>query len=107
MSVYKGNLFNGGRYILDGHQWIANKFINCILVYGGGPLSMTGNQLLGVKWEFNDAAARTIALLSSFVQQGGESTQFVNELLSTFLGPPPTQAGAAGGGGSVAAVSKE
>jgi hypothetical protein len=45
---------------------------------------MVDNILNGVRWEFVDAAARTVGLLSSLHQQGGSSRDFVEVLLSTF-----------------------
>lgn len=84
MALFESNTFIGQRIQLDGHRFVRNHFENCVLVFGGGPLSMVENQLDGVRWEFVDAAARTVALLSSFYQTGGESKQFVELLLSTF-----------------------
>jgi len=84
MANFTGNTFVGQKIQIDGHVFRNNVFQNCVLVYGGGPLSMVGNTLSGVRWEFVDAAARTIGLISSFYQAGGESKQFVEILLSTF-----------------------
>ncbi len=61
-----------------------NTFQNCVLVYGGGPLTFSDNILNGIRWEFVDNAARTLGLLSSFYQSGGQSKEFVEVLLSTF-----------------------
>src|SRR5689334_6294540 len=84
MALFEKNVFTGQRLQLDGNEFIDNKFKNCVLVYGGGPLRMVNNQLDGIRWEFVDAAARTIALIASFYQQEGESKKFVELLLSTF-----------------------
>jgi len=90
MGLYEHNTFVQQRMQLDGHQFIDNRFENCILVYGGGPLVMRNNKLVNVKWEFIDAAERTIGLLSSFYQQGGQSREFVEMLLTTHGKPAET-----------------
>lgn len=84
MAVYSQNTFVGQRIQLDGHTFNGNQFQNCVLIYGGGPLSFSNNSLNGVRWEFVDDAARTLGLLSSFYQSGGESKEFIEFLLSTF-----------------------
>src|SRR2546428_1222976 len=98
MAVFQNNMFVGQRVLLDGHEFRGNTFTNCVLVYGGGPLQLTDNVLNNVRWEFVDAAARTIALLASFFQAGGDSRRFVEFLLSTF-GRPIEQPGNAAAGG--------
>lgn len=98
MADYRNNHFTGQRILIDGHRFEGNRFENCVLVYGGGPLHMVGNELLGIRWEFVDAAARTAGLLASFYQSGGESRRFVDGLLATFGKPaasPEPTAGAA------------
>jgi len=84
MSVFHGNTFIGQRIQVDGHEFSNNIFQNCVLVYGGGPLTMRDNVLQSVRWEFVDSAARTAALLASFYQGGGEGKKFVEFLLSTY-----------------------
>ena len=95
MARFTHNTFTNDRIQLDGHEFYSNHFRNCVLVYGGGPLQMSDNLLENVRWEFVDAAARTMALVASFYQQGGQSKQFVEMLLSTFGKPPVTPATAA------------
>jgi hypothetical protein len=82
VNLFRDNTFVGQRIQVDGARYERNRFENCVLVYGGGPLHMVDNVLVGVRWEFVDAAARTVGLLSSFYQQGGESRQFVSALLA-------------------------
>ena len=84
MSTFSNNTFVGQKLQVDGHIFHNNVFENCVLVYGGGPLNFVGNSLSGVRWEFVDAAARTIGLIGSFYQSGGDSKEFVELLLSTF-----------------------
>ena len=84
MKIYQHNTFVGQRIKIDGGTFTNNLFQNCVLVYGGGPLNFSNNQLNNVRWEFIDSAARTMALISSFYQAGGESRQFVELTLSTF-----------------------
>jgi hypothetical protein len=95
MALYENNLFVGQRIQVDGHQFIHNTFQNCVLVYGGGPFVLRDNVLHNVQWQFIDAAARTVYLLSSFHQSGGPAREFLELLLSTFgkpvqTAPPPT-----------------
>lgn len=84
MATFKDNSFVGSRVQLDDHIFDGNKFRNSTIVYGGGPLSFTNNSLDSVTWEFIGPAARTIALISSMYQSGGDSRKFVENLLSTF-----------------------
>lgn len=87
MATYTDNAFVGQRIQIDGHVFSGNRFENCVLIYGGGPLSFSHNELIGVQWEFVESAARTIGLLSSFYQSGGDSKRFVELILSTFGKP--------------------
>ncbi len=84
MANYIGNVFVGQRLQIDDHIFQGNTFENCVLVYGGGSLNFSNNRLHGIRWEFVDHAARTLGLLSSFYQSGGESKEFVETLLATF-----------------------
>jgi hypothetical protein len=101
MATFRKNTFIGQRIQLDGNEFDGNSFTNCVLVYGGGPLTFNNNMLNDVKWEFIDSAARTLALVSAFYQGGGYSRTFVESLLSTFAStrgipaPPPQPAQAA------------
>ena len=83
MATFNSNTFVGQRIQVDGHKFNGNRFENCVLVYEGGSLSFNNNTLDNVRWEFEGAAARTIGLLSSFYQSGGESRDFIELLLST------------------------
>ena len=84
MAKFNHNTFVGQRIQIDGSTFTNNVFQNCVLVYGGGPLDFNHNTLHGVRWEFVDSAARTLGLLSSFYQSGGQSKEFAEFLLSTF-----------------------
>lgn len=84
MAVISHNTFVGQRIQVDGHEFSDNVFQNCVLVYGGGPLNLRNNVLSNVRWEFVDAAARTVGLIASFYQDGGEGKKFVEFLLSTY-----------------------
>ena len=90
MSLYQNNNFLGQKIQIDGHRFVRNRFENCVLVYGGGPLQLVENTLINVTWEFTESAARTIALLASFYQSGEEGGRFIEHLLSTF-GRVPAQ----------------
>jgi len=84
MATFHNNTFVGQRIQVDGHDFAKNTFENCVLVYAGGPLSFRENLLNNVRWEFADSAARTIGLLSSFYQGGGDGKRFVEVMLATF-----------------------
>jgi hypothetical protein len=106
MAVYDHNTFVGQRIQVDGHVFTNNVFQNCVLVYGGGPLSFSSNVLNSVRWEFVDAAARTLGLIAAFYQGGGEGRRFVELMLATFGKPtqPPGVQQAQGAGESDTAV---
>jgi hypothetical protein len=96
MAIFHNNTFVGQRIQVDGHDFASNVFENCVLVYGGGPLSFRENVLNNVQWEFADSAARTVGLLSSFYQGGGDGKRFIEVMLATFgkaAGAPIAQAG--------------
>src|SRR5207245_839867 len=90
MALYEHNTFIGRRIQIDGHQFRGNTFRNCVLVYGGGSCVLTENVLENVQWQFIDAAARTLFVLSSFYQRGGEGQRFVESVLTTFGKPVET-----------------
>jgi hypothetical protein len=50
LATYSNNKFVGQRIQIDGHVFEKNEFENCVLVYGGGPLSFSNNELRGVQW---------------------------------------------------------
>jgi hypothetical protein len=89
MANFTNNTFVGQQIQIDGNEFKGNVFTNCVLIYGGGSLTFVDNRLNGVRWEFVDAAARTIALLGSFYQGGGESRTFVESMLAT-MGKTPS-----------------
>jgi len=91
MADYRNNYFEGQSIQVDGSIFRNNVFKNCQIVYGGGSLDFSGNELQNSHWHFVDDAARTVALLSSFYQQGGSSRQYVEYLMSTF-GKSPEEA---------------
>jgi hypothetical protein len=93
MATYQSNTFTGQRMQLDGNEFDNNSFINCTLVYGGGPLVFRNNKLHGVRWEFVDAAARTLTLVASFYHGAGDGRQFALSLLEKFAQAPSTLAG--------------
>jgi hypothetical protein len=64
--------FVGETIEIDGHEFDGNRFVNCTLVYRGGRIQMRNNTFEGVRWHFDDAAARTVGLLRSFHQSGDD-----------------------------------
>jgi hypothetical protein len=87
MAQYSRNTFVGTRIALDGNDFQGNVFNQCILVYGGGPLNFVNNTVSNSSWQFVDAAARTISLLSSFYQSEA-GKEFVHQLLENFNKQP-------------------
>lgn len=107
MARYEHNTFIGQRIQVDGHEFIANRFENCILVYGGGPFVLRDNVLVNVQWQFIDSAARTVYLLSSFYQSDGPAKKFVELLLATFGKPVQTSPSASPTGSESPKVVEE
>lgn len=61
---YKGATFQNGTIALDGCAFEDYNFVNCEIVYKGGPFELVGTiRLENVKWTFDGAALRTIRLL--------------------------------------------
>lgn len=84
MKHYENQTFKDETITLDNNAFSKCKFKNCTLVYGGGPLVFSDNNLNDVSWNFIDSAARTIGLMGSFYSSGGESKKFVEILLLEF-----------------------
>ena len=82
MATYSECTFSGSTIDLDDHTFERNSFKNCVLVYGGGPLTFLDNSLEDVEFNFVGAAARTLAFISQ-IHEGGD-TAFLEKILSTF-----------------------
>ena len=53
-----------GTVELDGNEYTGCTFNKCLLVYSGGAVpSLTDSDLIGVRFEFREAAANTVALM--------------------------------------------
>ena len=69
---YERQLFEGGTEVLDGNEYEACEFRNCTLVYNGGKLpELVQCKFYEVRWQFGDAAGRTLDLLGAIYRGGG------------------------------------
>jgi hypothetical protein len=72
MMREEGLVFEGSTEALDGRAFADCTFRGCTLVYNGGPLpSITGCQFDGCRWEFGDAAERTLVFMSALYKHMG------------------------------------
>lgn len=83
MSKFTGNTFVNQRIDLDDNIFDGNKFQNCTLVYGGGPLTFNNNSLHDVNWEFVGAAGNTLAILKLLYETDGFPQDFMEAILSS------------------------
>jgi hypothetical protein len=69
---YERQLFEGGTEVLDGNEYEVCEFRNCTLVYNGGKLpELIQCHFFGVRWQFGDAAGRTLDLLGAIYRGAG------------------------------------
>jgi hypothetical protein len=58
--------FNGETVNVDGNAFHRCQFVNCTVVYSGGEIpSMENCSLNGCRWQFADAAQRTLQFLGA------------------------------------------
>ena len=63
MQLTEGE-FTDAIEVIDGKQYLKCKFSNCQLVYRGGQLpSMNGCHFHNCRWQFEDAADRTLVFM--------------------------------------------
>lgn len=82
MSIFTNNEFINQRIDLDDNIFDGNKFQDCTLVYGGGPLTFNNNNISGSTWEFVGSAARTIDMLKLLQQMDGTPEDFIQSIFS-------------------------
>lgn len=83
MARYLSHAFpNGSDITIDGNEFFACTFGDCVMHYHGGPIVMTNPVFNGlVQFQFHDSALRTLALLSHIqTAPGGE--QCVLEMIA-------------------------
>jgi hypothetical protein len=62
----QGKTFRGGTEVLDGNTYHGCEFRGCTLVYrGGAPPELVQCHFAECRWEFADAAGRTLAFLKA------------------------------------------
>ncbi|WP_339876802.1 hypothetical protein [uncultured Algoriphagus sp.] len=68
--------------VLDYGKYQNCKFYDCIMTYyASGPISITGCQFLGCKWNFSGSASLTLDFLMNIYTQEGSGRELVE---STF-----------------------
>jgi hypothetical protein len=63
MNTYRNNKFLSGKIQIDNGSYKDCLFSNCTIIYGGGPVELTGNIIDGCRFEFTGAAAATLQFL--------------------------------------------
>jgi hypothetical protein len=76
----------GERIILDGNEYKACDFRDCTVVYNGGELSIgQGCSFGNCKWEFGDAAIRTINLMRMIYHMHGSGSEFIEGIIDNHI----------------------
>lgn len=71
MAIFEQNTFQDKTEILDGNEYKACEFRNCILVYAGGEFPRLSQcHFAECNWEFRDAASRTISFMTAIYHGG-------------------------------------
>lgn len=70
---YENRKFENQVVQLDGNQYIRCTFQGCTLQYGGSEIpTLKDNEFNRCKWEFTDAAERTIKFMIGLYRGAGE-----------------------------------
>jgi hypothetical protein len=87
---HKDQQFSGTTEAIDGNQYENCVFKNCALVYRGGELpTIAGCTFDDCRWEFDEAAMRTLVLLRNLYHGMGTNGQkMVEQTLNTIRIPP-------------------
>ncbi len=73
MNEIKGKTFSKEDVHLDFNGFIDCKFVECNIIYHGfGPSGLEGCSFEKVRWNFSDAAAKTLNFMSGLYAGGGE-----------------------------------
>ena len=72
MTDYIGRTYEGEQIELDGNTYTDCRFDNCVLIFKGGDLpSLKDNVFSECGWQFDGAAARTLAFMTAMYHGGG------------------------------------
>ncbi len=87
---HKDQNFSGTTEALDGNEYVNCKFKNCTMVYrGGGIPVINGCNFEDCKWQFEEAAERTLVFLKAVCHgMGPGGRQLVESTLNEILTPP-------------------
>ena len=55
---------------LDGNDWVSVRFVNCSILYRGGPLRIDGVMFDACTFDVADQAANTVAFIRLLNQSG-------------------------------------
>lgn len=71
MAVYKEEKFDKATIFLDGNSYYGCEFLNCTIVYAGGPVPMTFKcKFRHSEFVFEGPARNTVELLGSWLSSG-------------------------------------
>jgi hypothetical protein len=86
----KDKTFSGTTETIDGNEYVNCKFKNCLLEYGGGEIpTINGCSFDDCRWEFKDAAMRTLILLRSMYHGMGVGGQRMVDTTFNEIRIPP------------------
>lgn len=72
LKVIQGKQYNGDTITIDNINYKDCVFLNCNLVFNGGPVGLEYCQFDNCKWSFSGHAATTLAFLSKIYSQGSQ-----------------------------------
>ena len=88
MATFQGDHFINEHIQIDGQTFRNCHFLNCVLVYRGGPLpSFDRSDLVSSVVRYEGAALRTIQLLQMFNAIGFH--EVADKVIDTIKGHPP------------------
>lgn len=91
MARFQDKEFRQTTEVIDGNTYERCTFLDCTIVYRGGPIPIfTGCNLNRCTWLFEDAAKRTIALLKGInCGMGVGGRQLVEQTIQEIRTPFP------------------
>jgi hypothetical protein len=89
MTIIERGEFEDSTEVIDGVEYRACEFRRCTLVYRGGPLpTLIQCHFSHCRWEFDEAAARTLALLHGVYHGIHGGRQIVEDFIAEIKRTP-------------------
>ena len=81
MAVFKQRTFNNETVLLDGNEFDHCEMRQCTLVYRANEVVRLEHcHLVGCRWQFEDAALRTVAMLKGLYLSGQAGKEVVEAI---------------------------